>query len=1711
MNLLRKAARAATASNMDELHAAIYKATSDDDWPPKEKHIVTVLRLVGGNGSGNAYAAMAALAQADQALAKRLRLCRSPKLYNAAAKCLCVFRRLHLAGHTLVESSDELAAVCSGSDRNSQSDFVAQCAVLMSSICAWDEAWPVLRRLARGEKVSLPEVPPSSRLKVLEALQLLCRRAFDCTVGALAATTADRQSLGLYALRLSVVEDALGLFRAEHAAVSALVAVLLLLKESAMFAVALLETFAAHCRRAMTLQSQLVDEAHSPPFPSEIVRLLEQLMPWPAGVVLPSVPRLAQGEADDGNSLTAAEGVQGVASGGWSEAATSATSAASSVTGAAHDDEEERELLLRAVLESLPARSMAMLCERYLGGVTIDSVSKMSTLQLRQIPVAEAVLAARLARQHLHTPSGDAASLNEHRPPAMSGGGYSGGGGGGGGGGGASGGGGGGGGEGSRHAAVTDLEALQHLAGPTFAMPDVATARDPTLATRCNSSVPSSPHSQSSSRQPLPRQSPIGGHEAQLPADSILTPASRAPLPPLPVPFAELRPQLLHEPSTPAQLRLAAFEMLLMSTDRLGAGVRVVDVHSGSEAAANGISPGEILFTCDGRVLLGSNQAAAVLRSASDSSNRRARLMTLSGREIDLGGHAGGGAGGPRASGHASAAPFGLVHEALRRPQDHAARPQDHAGVGGRSTGHALADGASPAVVASATAMEAARREDETLASIRTRLNIPLRQQRWMLPLLRAPLASDPPPHGPPAPSAPAYRALLLLTAGGSGGVAGALTGSSSGSRDTSTPPQQPRTDEVTAFVERQVSLLRNAVSLADEGRRGGTEGGCGGGEGELGFGGGGAVLDRLEAQALRLLTLRFAPGSDDVSNRSGAIKSNQEQSGAIDASNRSGVGEPVAAAAAAAAGGVDASAERSEAQAVAATLRDLGISLGHPASGSGGGGGGHTNLVDLSQQQEQQPIPGQRHSPMGVMKRWPAALGYRLYSCLLEAIFESDEPAVVAENAQEVMVMLRLVWAPCAIDESRHFLALLSICFDHYQQSGAPQLVPLISDALDLLLGRLSASAGNEAAGAASVAGGRQWTASRVLQVVAGMAGYLSGKLRDYRGNFGCDPDELRSCAQLWKACVSALGGAGRGDESGGAFSAAFSSVGDESDGVSGGCGGSGAGSGGGSGGISFPRKSSYHGYTVAVASTPATREVDRQARGLIEASLSRHMRRVRLSIAPAAGVSAAIEADEANEAVPSEEALCALLAALGDEAEVEVEFATCLNGCVLPRVTEDVTQDVDTDDDDSDDGQTAATTRKVAGALRAGAGGTETPSPALTHALECFERDVSGEIERALALHNTISSSGMTLLQACLGLRAKLRSLGLVDPLPALPRACERMVHGWCDELPPMLITSLQRAIEADDFAPISDAALRTASVVDIFTQMDRLSHVYAAFNDLGDGATPLPSECHTRLLEIIEGQVCHYVSRLMADCAPLPISVLQAERRGSELAGGHASTATAGRKRGGRRRGGGGGGDGDGDGGGVQRDPRVDAFSISQLCLRLNDCEWAGEQLLALAARLRADVPGLGQLPGAGVAQCERSCRDLVDYITARVVYYELEPALLALYSPPASPETARLRPLLVTLEPMLTQMRRLAAPRWAQRLLESVVSTFAMAVGAILELPSRHFAPHHKAMLDEDVAQAITFFEASCRGVVDEQVVPASLNFLYSMATQACLDD
>ena len=171
----------------------------------------------------------------------------------------------------------------------------------------------------------------------------------------------------------------------------------------------------------------------------------------------------------------------------------------------------------------------------------------------------------------------------------------------------------------------------------------------------------------------------------------------------------------------------------------------------------------------------------------------------------------------------------------------------------------------------------------------------------------------------------------------------------------------------------------------------------------------------------------------------------------------------------------------------------------------------------------------------------------------------------------------------------------------------------------------------------------------------------------------------------------------------------------------------------------------------------------------------------------------------------------------------------------------------------------------------------------------------------------------------------------------------------------------------------------------------------------------------------------------------------------------------------------------------------------MTLRQLCLRLNNCEWAAEQLLALASRLRVGVPALGRLPGRAVQQCEQSCRDLVYYITAKVVYYELEPALVtALYLP--RPEEARLSGLLGLLTPRLAEMCKLAAPRWAQALLEGVLSTLAIAIAAVVELPDRRFEPHHKALLEEDVNLLGAAFLKATGGVLEEPIVRAALSVI-----------
>ena len=136
-----------------------------------------------------------------------------------------------------------------------------------------------------------------------------------------------------------------------------------------------------------------------------------------------------------------------------------------------------------------------------------------------------------------------------------------------------------------------------------------------------------------------------------------------------------------------------------------------------------------------------------------------------------------------------------------------------------------------------------------------------------------------------------------------------------------------------------------------------------------------------------------------------------------------------------------------------------------------------------------------------------------------------------------------------------------------------------------------------------------------------------------------------------------------------------------------------------------------------------------------------------------------------------------------------------------------------------------------------------------------------------------------------------------------------------------------------------------------------------------------------------------------------------------------------------------------------------------------------------------------------------QCEESCRDLLDYLTARVVYYELEPLLVAsLYLP--TPESGRVSGVLGKLGAMLREMHGTVTPRWEQRLLESVLSTTAIAIGAVIELPNRRFDKGHKAVLDEDIEALGSFFLREAHGVLEEQVVRNSLGFLYAIGDAAC---
>eukprot|EP00900_Chrysochromulina_parva_P008152 jgi/Chrpa1/17338/Chrysochromulina_OHIO_Genome00022371-RA len=117
--------------NMDECKTALYKATTDDRLPPKEKHVLTIVRLAGEEETA---------AQVDAELTKRLQACRSSASATVAAKALLVLRRVASAGHvaSLSQAVRELAAVCcEPQGRHAQGEYVGECAGFLRALCLW--------------------------------------------------------------------------------------------------------------------------------------------------------------------------------------------------------------------------------------------------------------------------------------------------------------------------------------------------------------------------------------------------------------------------------------------------------------------------------------------------------------------------------------------------------------------------------------------------------------------------------------------------------------------------------------------------------------------------------------------------------------------------------------------------------------------------------------------------------------------------------------------------------------------------------------------------------------------------------------------------------------------------------------------------------------------------------------------------------------------------------------------------------------------------------------------------------------------------------------------------------------------------------------------------------------------------------------------------------------------------------------------------------------------------------------------------------------------------------------------------------------------------------------------------------------------------------------------------------------------------------------
>jgi hypothetical protein len=370
----------------------------------------------------------------------------------------------------------------------------------------------------------------------------------------------------------------------------------------------------------------------------------------------------------------------------------------------------------------------------------------------------------------------------------------------------------------------------------------------------------------------------------------------------------------------------------------------------------------------------------------------------------------------------------------------------------------------------------------------------------------------------------------------------------------------------------------------------------------------------------------------------------------------------------------------------------------------------------------------------------------------------------------------------------------------------------------------------------------------------------------------------------------------------------------------------------------------------------------------------------------------------------------------------------------------------------------------------------------------------------------------------------------------------------------------------VAAQSWEPISGgrpAVLRSSSVVDLFTQLDQLCDVFISFASLQPlqpadlraftdvverkvgrhrtappclhASTRLPAARISRRCAPLRSlptaeprprgrpiplpapspKVGSYVRIVAEGCVPLPASALEgdARRAASAVASDEAPATSAGRSRSSRAKG--------AAAGPPANKAALEAQPLEQLCLRLNNCAWAREQLGKLASKLVASLPdltalartrvgggGVDTLMAGGASQCDAACDAIAKYVARKVVYYELGSAFLTqLYLPSPLDPASRLAPLLTRLNPTLAAIvRGVALAAWSKQALLAVLGTFSLALTAVLEAPNRRYAPAHRTVLLQDVQRLADFFMDG--GLLDEQVVAGSVSPLRALVEASC---